>query len=84
MRVAERGQVFDSGLMGEGVLHLLAWAHARLLTPDCTLVSSQWRPCCAFAQQHFQIQIAKIAPLRYHHGDREERQACEVLERLRT
>ncbi|KAK9917705.1 hypothetical protein WJX75_007354 [Coccomyxa subellipsoidea] len=31
-------EVFDSGLMGEGVLHLLAWAHARLLTPDCTLV----------------------------------------------
>ena len=54
MRVAAFGQVFDSGLIGEGVLHLLAWAHARLLTPDCTLVSSQWEPCCAFAQQHFQ------------------------------
>lgn len=32
-------QVFDSGLIGEGVLHLMAWAQARLLTPDYTLVS---------------------------------------------
>jgi hypothetical protein len=31
-------QVFDSGLIGEGVLHLLAWAQARLLTPDAVLV----------------------------------------------
>ncbi|CAL8464828.1 g4363 [Coccomyxa elongata] len=31
-------EVFDSGLIGEGVLHLMAWAQARLLTPDCTLV----------------------------------------------
>ena len=33
------GQVFDSGLIGEGILHLLAWARAKLLTPDATLVS---------------------------------------------
>lgn len=38
---AECTQVFDSGLIGEGVLHLLAWAQARLLTPDCTLVSTK-------------------------------------------
>lgn len=31
-------QVFDSGLIGEGILHLLAWAHAKLLTPDAILV----------------------------------------------
>lgn len=30
-------QVFDSGLLGEGVLHLLAWARARLAAPDATL-----------------------------------------------
>ena len=33
-------QVFDSGLIGEGVLHLLAWAHAKLLTPDAILVGN--------------------------------------------
>lgn len=32
------GQVFDSGLLGEGVLHLLAWTRARLAAPDATLV----------------------------------------------
>ena len=41
--------MFDSGLMGEGVLHLLAWAKARLLTADATLVSSA---CNADAGQH--------------------------------
>ena len=32
-------QVFDSGLIGEGVLHMLAWAKAKLLTEDAVLVS---------------------------------------------
>ena len=31
-------QVFDSGLIGEGVLHSVAWAKARLLQPDAVLV----------------------------------------------
>ena len=31
-------QVFDSGLIGEGVLHLLAVAKARLLAPGAALV----------------------------------------------
>lgn len=33
-------QVFDSGLIGEGVLHMLAWAKQKLLTEDAVLVSS--------------------------------------------
>lgn len=35
-------EVFDSGLIGEGVLHILAAARARLLMPDAVLV-----PCMA-------------------------------------
>ena len=35
---ARMGQVFDSGLLGEGVLHMLAWTRARLAAPDATLV----------------------------------------------
>lgn len=31
-------QVFDSGLIGEGVLHMLAAAKKKLLTKDATLV----------------------------------------------
>lgn len=31
-------QVFDSGLLGEGVLHMLAAAKHRLLREDATLV----------------------------------------------
>ncbi|KAK9846546.1 hypothetical protein WJX81_006344 [Elliptochloris bilobata] len=31
-------EVFDSGVLGEGVLHMLAWARARLAAPDATLV----------------------------------------------
>ena len=31
-------QVFDSGLIGEGILHAVAAAHANLLQPDATLV----------------------------------------------
>ena len=31
-------QVFDSGLIGEGVLHAVAAAQANLLQPDATLV----------------------------------------------
>jgi predicted RNA methylase/uncharacterized protein (DUF2249 family) len=40
-------EVFDSGLIGEGVLHILAAARAKLLMPDASLV-----PCRAevFAQ----------------------------------
>ncbi len=30
--------MFDSGLIGEGVLHAVAAAHANLLQPDATLV----------------------------------------------
>ena len=37
---ARMGQVFDSGLLGEGVLHMLAWARARLGAPDATLARS--------------------------------------------
>lgn len=37
-------QVFDSGLIGEGILHLLAWTHAKLLTPDAILVGNY--RCC--------------------------------------
>ncbi|KAK9863942.1 hypothetical protein WJX84_003683 [Apatococcus fuscideae] len=33
-------EVFDSGLIGEGVLHSVAWAKARLLQPDAVLVPS--------------------------------------------
>ena len=32
------GQVFDAGLIGEGVLHLLHWAKARLALPSASLV----------------------------------------------
>ena len=32
-------QVFDSGLIGEGVLHMLLWAKEMLLTEDVVLVS---------------------------------------------
>ena len=32
-------QVFDSGLIGEGVLHMLLWAKEKLLTEDVVLVS---------------------------------------------
>ena len=30
--------MFDSGLIGEGVLHMVAWAKAKLLTEDAVLV----------------------------------------------
>ena len=39
-------QVFDSGLIGEGILHLLAWAHAKLLTPDAILVGNHLAGLC--------------------------------------
>ena len=32
-------QVFDSGLIGEGVLHMVAWAKTKLLTEDAVMVS---------------------------------------------
>ena len=32
-------QVFDSGLIGEGVLHMVAWAKMKLMTEDAVLVS---------------------------------------------
>lgn len=34
-------QVFDSGLIGEGVLHMLLWAKEKLLTEDVVLVSPE-------------------------------------------
>jgi len=37
-------QVFDSGLIGEGVLHAVAAAQANLLQPDATLVRRK-TPC---------------------------------------
>ena len=48
------GQVFDSGLIGEGVLHLIAWAKARLLTDDATLVGVSSVSCvlCIKSSSH--------------------------------
>lgn len=53
-------QVFDAGLIGEGILHILLWAKKALLHPDATLVStsrtnaSAWYSCikAAFLSSH--------------------------------
>jgi len=50
-------QVFDSGLIGEGVLHMLAWAKAKLLTEDAVLVSSVPK----LPQTHMCMQMHSIA-----------------------
>lgn len=39
-------QVFDSGLIGEGVLHMVAWAKTKLLTEGAVLVSHVHQLSC--------------------------------------
>ena len=49
-------QVFDSGLIGEGVLHMLLWAKEKLLTDDVVLVSPK--------EEHHNTEESR-PPLRY-------------------
>lgn len=45
-----RLQVFDSGLLGEGVLHMLAAAKQKLLQQDATLVPAAATVFCQALQ----------------------------------
>ena len=56
------GQVFDSGLLGEGVLHMLAWTRARLAAPDATLVrvGTCWAPFLRLPQAQSQTRVNDI------------------------
>lgn len=49
-------QVFDSGCIGEGVLHLLAAAQARLLAPDAAMVPLSARVFC----QPIQMRVGSV------------------------
>ena len=53
------GQVFDSGLLGEGVLHMLAWTRARLAAPGATLVriATALAPFLRPPQAHMQTRV---------------------------
>ena len=46
-------QVFDSGLLGEGVLHLVHWAQQRLLQPHAVLVGAANHPNCVHTRSPF-------------------------------
>ena len=50
-------QVFDSGLIGEGVLHMLAAARRKLLTKDATLVPAAATVYC----QPLQMRIGQAS-----------------------
>lgn len=50
-------QVFDSGLIGEGVLHMLAAAKQKLLTDDATLLPAAATVYC----QPLQMRIGQVA-----------------------
>lgn len=59
-------EVFDSGLIGEGVLHILAAAKAKLLMPDACLV-----PCSAEVYaQPIQLRIESIKGLDVQQANR--------------
>lgn len=59
-------EVFDSGLIGEGVLHILAAAKAKLLMPDACLV-----PCCAEVYaQPIQIRVNAVKGLDVQQANR--------------
>ena len=49
-------QVFDSGLIGEGVLHMLAAAKKNLLTKDATLVPAAAAVFC----QALQMRVGQV------------------------
>ena len=49
-------QVFDSGCIGEGVLHILAAAQARLLAPGAALVPAAARVWC----QPIQLRVGAV------------------------
>ena len=50
-------QVFDNGLLGEGVLHMLAAARQKLLTKDATLVPAAATVYC----QPLQMRVGQVA-----------------------
>ena len=52
-------QVFDSGLIGEGVLHMLAAAKQKLLTKDATLVPAAATVFC----QPLQMRIGQASTI---------------------
>jgi len=59
-------EVFDSGLIGEGVLHILAAAKAKLLMPDASLV-----PCSAEVYaQPIQLRVNSIKGLDVQQANR--------------
>lgn len=49
-------QVFDSGLLGEGVLHMLAAAKQKLLQTDATLVPTAATVFC----QPLQMRVDQV------------------------
>ncbi len=49
-------QVFDSGCIGEGVLHLVAAARAKLLAADATMVPLSARVYC----QPIQMRVGSV------------------------
>lgn len=51
-------QVFDSGLLGEGVLHMLAAAKQKLLQKDATLVPAAATVFC----QALQMRVDQVCP----------------------
>ncbi|KAK9863045.1 hypothetical protein WJX84_000363 [Apatococcus fuscideae] len=58
-------EVFDSGLIGEGVLHSVAWAKARLLQPDALLVPSAATIFC----QPIQMRTGKVRGLDFEQAN---------------
>lgn len=56
-RIRPALQVFDSGCIGEGVLHLLAAAQARLLAPGAAQVPLSARVWC----QPIQLRVGRVA-----------------------